>query len=47
MNVEDIRTVMIDGEKWYVGKNVCRVIGYSNFSKALTDHVDNEDKLVR
>lgn len=35
----------IDNEPWFVGKDVAAVLGYTNASKALTDHVDTEDKL--
>ena len=41
----EIRTVEIGGEPWFVGKDVAEVLGYSNPSKALSDHVDGEDKL--
>lgn len=40
-----IRVVNINGEPWLVGKDVAEVLGYTNPSKALIDHVDNEDKL--
>lgn len=40
-----IRTVDVDGEPWLVGKDVARALGYQNPSKALSDHVDDEDKL--
>lgn len=40
-----VRTVMVDGEPWFVGKDVAEVMGYRNTRKALTDHVDDEDKL--
>ncbi len=40
-----IRTMEVDGEPWLVGKDVATVLGYSNPSKALIDHVDDEDKL--
>ena len=40
-----IRTVMINNEPWFVGKDVAEILGYSNPSKALIDHVDDEDKL--
>ena len=39
-----IRTVTIDSEPWFVGKDVAEVLGYSNNRKALADHVDVEDK---
>lgn len=41
----DVRTLVIHGEPWFVGKDVASVLGYSNPSKALLDHVDSEDKL--
>ena len=41
----EVRSVMINGEPWFVGKDVTSILGYSNPSKALTDHVDSEDKL--
>ena len=40
----EIRTVEVNGEPWFVGKDVAQVLGYSNTKKALTDHVDDEDK---
>lgn len=41
-----VRTVMINGEPWFVGKDVAEILGYSNSRKALSDHVDDEDKGV-
>lgn len=41
----DIRTVTIDGEPWFVGKDVAEVLGYSNSRDALAKRVDEEDKL--
>lgn len=41
----EVRTLEIDGEPWFVGKDVAEILGYSNPSKALSDHVDEEDKL--
>lgn len=41
----EIRTVTINKEPWFVGKDVAQVLGYQNPSKALADHVDAEDKL--
>lgn len=40
-----VRTVIIEGEPWFVGKDVAEILGYVNASKALADHVDDEDKL--
>jgi anti-repressor protein len=44
-NGENIRTLTIDGEPYFVGKDVAEILGYKNASKALADHVDSEDKL--
>nr|WP_303242416.1 BRO family protein [uncultured Blautia sp.] len=38
-----LRTVEIDGEPWFVDKDVTGILGYTNPTKALTDHVDEED----
>ena len=40
-----LRIVMVDSEPWFVGKDIAEKLGYSNASKALIDHVDEEDKL--
>lgn len=42
----DIRTVTIDNEPWFVGKDVAEALGYSNSRKALADHVHEDDKGV-
>ncbi len=42
----DVRTVEIDGEPWFIGRDVAEVLGYSNASKAISDHVDEDDKGV-
>nr|UVX55841.1 MAG: antirepressor protein KilAC domain [Bacteriophage sp.] len=34
-----------NGDPWFVAKDVCDVLGYTNASKAISDHVDPEDKL--
>lgn len=39
-----IRTVMIDNIPYFVGKDVATILGYTNTSKAIRDHVSNEDK---
>lgn len=39
-----VRTVVKDGEPWFVGKDIADVLGYSNSSKAVSTHVDIEDK---
>lgn len=42
----EIRTVTIDNEPWFVGKDVAMALGYSNSRKALADHVQEDDKGV-
>lgn len=42
----EIRTVVIENEPWFVGKDIAFVLGYSNSRKAIIDHVDDEDKGV-
>ena len=41
-----VRTVTINGEPWFVGKDVAETSGYSNVSKSIKDHIDSEDKGV-
>ena len=41
-----IRTTVIDGIPYFVGKDVATVLGYTNPQKAIRDHVDAEDKKV-
>ena len=41
----EIRTVVENGEPWFVGKDVAEILGYSNPRKAVIDHVDEEDKM--
>ncbi|MGY2126732.1 phage antirepressor [Nocardia gipuzkoensis] len=47
-NFEDlpVRTLTVDEEPYFVGKDVADILGYSNSRKALLDHVDEEDKLT-
>ena len=42
----EVRTIEKDGEPWFVGKDICDVLGYVNARKAIGDHVDDEDKGV-
>lgn len=41
-----IRSLTIDGEPWFVGKDVAEALGYSNGRDALYKHVDDEDKQI-
>lgn len=40
----EIRTLTIDGEPWFVGKDVAERLGYERPTKAVQDHIDSEDK---
>lgn len=40
-----IRTVTVDGEPWFVGKDVAKALGYKNTKDALSRHVDEDDKM--
>ena len=40
-----IRTCMVNGETYFVGKDVASALGYTNPQKAIRDHIDEEDKL--
>lgn len=40
-----VRTIEIDNEPWFVGKDVAVALGYSDANKAVAMHVDEEDKL--
>ena len=42
----EIRTVQVNGEPWFVGKDVATVLGYSNPRDAINKRVDDEDKGV-
>lgn len=40
----EIRVVEREGEVWFVAADVTKILGYNNNSKAIKDHVDEEDK---
>ena len=40
----EIRTLNIDGEPWFVGKDIATILGYKDSINALKSHVDTEDK---
>lgn len=40
----EVRTLIIEGEPYFVGKDVASALGYKNVSDALNKHVDKEDK---
>ena len=41
-----VRGLDIDGEPWFVGKDVAVALGYSNPQRAIRNHVDDDDKGV-
>ncbi|HDB5860231.1 TPA: ORF6C domain-containing protein [Staphylococcus aureus] len=41
-----VRTLEVNGEPYFIGKDVADILGYTNSRKALSDHVDEEDKLT-
>ena len=40
----NVRTVEINNEPWFVGKDVANILGYSNTNDALTKHVNSKDR---
>lgn len=43
---QEVRTVTIDNDPYFVGKDVADILGYSNSKDALGKHVDTDDKQV-
>ena len=41
-----VRVVMVGSEPYFVGKDVAEVLGYKRTTKAIQDHVDEEDKIL-
>lgn len=41
-----LRTLLINNEPWFLGKDVADILEYTNTAKAIRDHVDEEDKLT-
>lgn len=39
-----LRAIDLNGQPWFVGKDVAKVLGYANARKAIIDHVDEEDR---
>lgn len=39
-----VRTVVVDGEPWFVGNDIARALGYKDLYSALRHNVENEDK---
>ncbi|WP_412479874.1 BRO family protein [Azonexus sp. IMCC34839] len=43
-NSNEVRTVTKDGEPWFVASDVCAALGYQNTSKAVGDHLDDDER---
>lgn len=43
----NLRTIEIDGEPWFVGKDVAAALGYNEPHKAIQRHVDKDDGMKR
>lgn len=41
---QQIRALTIEGEPWFVGKDVADILGYQNGSRDINRHVDEEDR---
>lgn len=41
-----VRTLVVNDEPWFVGKDVAEALGYKNTKDALAKHVDSEDKEI-
>lgn len=42
---QEVRTVIINNEPWFVGKDVADILGYSKSRNAIALHVDEDDAL--
>ena len=42
---QEVRTVTINNEPWFVGKDVADILGYSKARNAIALHVDEDDAL--
>lgn len=40
----EVRTVLVNDEPYFVGKDVAEILGYSDSSSAVSKNVDNEDR---
>lgn len=46
-NEFSIKSLVIDNEPWFVGKDVAEALGYAKPLNAIAQHVDNDDSLKR
>lgn len=40
-----VRSITVNGEPYFVGKDVAEILGYANTRDALAKHVDEEDRM--
>ncbi len=45
-NGSNVRTILIENEPFFVGKDVANILGYERSDNAIRNHVDDEDKLT-
>ena len=45
-NFGEIRSLEIDGEPWFLGKEIAKILGYQNGSRDINRHIDKEDRRV-
>ena len=45
-NENQIRTLLFDGEPYFIGKEIADVLGYQNGSRDINRHVDDEDRMT-
>ena len=43
---QEVRTLTIDDEPWFVGKDVVDILGYQNGSRDINRHVDEDDRVI-
>lgn len=43
----EIRVALVNGEPWFIGKDVANVLKYTDTDQALRKHVDEDDKVQR
>lgn len=43
-NANTVRTVLRDEAPWFVATDICEALGYKNTSKAIADHLDDDER---
>lgn len=42
----EVRTLEINGEPWFIGKDMAEILGYADTNQAIRTHVDEEDTMT-